>query len=81
MRNYTVLHATYVRGQAEQIKSVLPERANVCGGVRGLTNDSDSYDFEPPLTQDEMVGLTGKLIDLGVKKFSFEDTRSLGEAD
>jgi hypothetical protein len=80
MRNYTELHITYVKGELHGIAATLPKRARRSGGVRGC-NNSNSYSFEPPLTKEEIVGLTSRLVDLDVKKFTFEDTCSLGTAD
>lgn len=81
MREYTALHITYKTGIKDEIKSSLPERAERDGYSRGLTNPSDSYKFNPPLKEDEIIEITRLLCRVGAKSFTFEDTASLGKSD
>ena len=89
MRNYTSLHITVSdRGVAEKFEESLDEIQNI--SIDGWVtydveiykeNPSYLYKFDHGLTKNEIVGLTKKLIDLGVKSFSFENTDSLHRDD
>ena len=89
MRNYTSLSITVLnRSVAEKFEESLDEIQNTsveCWEIGGATiykeNLCYSYKFDKGLTKNEIVGLTKKLINLGVKSFSFEDTVSLRQDD
>ena len=82
MRNYSSLNITYLAKDRLAIEQAFPQRMRHNGGSFGPgfeVTKSSSYEFDPPLTKEEIVGLTAKLVDLGVKSFEFVDVTSLGE--
>lgn len=82
MRNYDSLDITYCTKDRKVIEGAMPPRAKVSGGASGPGFEytkSTGYSFNPPLTKEEITGLVEKLIDLGVKLFTFQDTRSLSQ--
>jgi hypothetical protein len=84
MRNYDSLDITYCTKDREAIEQTLPARAKLGGGTSGPGFEhtkSNSYDFYPTLTKEEIIDLAAKLIDLNVKSFAFQDTSSLGRDD
>ena len=84
MRNYNELYITYSVKNQQEIEKALPDRAKVSGGCCGPgfeITTSTAYEFEPPLTLNEIVGLTARLISLDVKNFRFSDVASLGKDD
>jgi len=82
MRNYTSLDITVKDAAvARELEKILPERYKHGGAVIFPTNPSYGYKFDPVLTKKEIIGLTGKLIDFDVKRFTFTDTRSLSQND
>lgn len=65
----------------DKVEDVLPKRYKRAGGAVGVMNPSRGYEFNPPLTRDEIKELAEKLYDIQVKSFTFTDVRSLRQRD